>query len=146
MAIDEVLTMPRLSQFDRARALGMLLAGATATDVAARFNVNRSTINRIRTPVRTTASVADRPRSGRPRATTQEQDRFLVIQYLQNRRRNAEQTARETPGRHNPRISGQTVRRRLRAVGLRSRRPFRGNQLTAVRRQRRMVWCRQHVF
>ena len=44
----------------------------------------------------------------------------------------------------NRRLSSSTVRRRLRSLGLNSRRPFRGNNLTAVRRQNRLQWTRRH--
>ena len=42
------------------------------------------------------------------------------------------------------RLSSSTVRRRLRSLGLNSRRPFRGNNVTAARRQNRLQWTRRH--
>jgi hypothetical protein len=88
--------MPRLSNNDRNQALGMLRAG----------------------------NVSDRPRPGQPRVTTDQQDRHIRLQHLRSRFKTAASTARETPGRHNPRIRSATVRRRLRENGLRARRLF----------------------
>jgi hypothetical protein len=57
------------------------------------------------------------PVNDRPRETSQRQDRHLRLIHLGNRMITAEDTARRTPGLANVRISGQTVRRRLRESG-----------------------------
>jgi hypothetical protein len=88
--------------------------------------------------------VSDRPRPGQPRVTTDHQDRHIRLQHLHNRFKIAASTARETPGRHNPRINS-TVRRRLRENDLRARRPFRGPLLTPQHRQQRLAWARTHL-
>jgi hypothetical protein len=65
--------------------------------------------------------------AGRPRVTSQRQNRYFRIIHPRNRMITAEDTARRiTPGLENVRISGQTVRRRLRESGLRARRPVVG--------------------
>ncbi|VDI22612.1 Hypothetical predicted protein, partial [Mytilus galloprovincialis] len=89
----------------------------TLVQVANHFNVSRITIARLNTRLRDTGTTNDRPRSGRPRKTTLRQDRHIRIVHLRNRFVNASQTARHTHGRHNNRISAQTVRKRLRQVG-----------------------------
>ena len=48
--------MPRLSQFDRARAIGTLEAGMSARDVAAHLQVHESTISRLRFYIKTCVS------------------------------------------------------------------------------------------
>ena len=78
------MTMPRLSQYDRARAIGMLDVGISARDVAAHLQVHESTISRLRRRLRHTGSVADRRRSGRPRVTMPIQDRYIVLQHLRD--------------------------------------------------------------
>ena len=85
----------------------------------------------------------DRPRPCRKRVTTREQDRYIRLLHLRNRFRTASQTAREIPGRRNPRISSPTVRRRLRQYRLRNRRPYKGNILTPLRRRNRLVWAQR---
>ena len=54
----------------------------------------------------------------------------------------AEDTARRTPGLANVWIAGQTVRRRLRESGLRTRRPMIGAILKQRQRTARLTWSR----
>ena len=65
--------MPRryrkLSNLDRARALGQLQAGQSSRRVAMAFNTSRQSIDRIRQRYAAAGDVKDLPRSGRPRAT-----------------------------------------------------------------------------
>ena len=63
-------------------------------------------------------SLDDRPRPGREKVMTPEQDQYIVTQHLRDRFRTATQTAAETPGIRQPRISASTVRRRLHQVNL----------------------------
>ncbi|GFS14325.1 transposable element Tcb2 transposase [Elysia marginata] len=87
------------------------------------MNVNRTTIFRLRQRLHETDTVSDRPRCGRPRCTTQRQDRNLVRNHMKNRFLSASASSRQTRGRNNQRISENTVRRRLSTSGLRARRP-----------------------
>ena len=114
--------MPRLSNNDRNQALGMLRAGISTREVARLFNCHQSTVVRLRQMFQTTNNVSDHPQPGQPRVTSDQQDRHIRLQHLRNRFKTAASTARETPGRHNPRISS--------ANGLRAKRPFRGPLLT----------------
>jgi hypothetical protein len=64
----------------------------------------------------------------------------------------AEETSRRIPGLVNVRISGQTVRTRLRESGLRARRPVVGPILKKKHRTARLAWararrrCRLHAW
>ena len=118
--------MPRLPSERRERAIGMLHAGMTTEEVAEAMGCSSRTIRRLREKFRVTGRTADRPRSGRPRVTTRAQDHYIVVSHLRDRFLTATQTAHNTPGRHNNRISAQTVRNRLRDRGLRAYRPFVG--------------------
>uniref|UniRef100_A0AAZ3P353 Transposase Tc1-like domain-containing protein n=1 Tax=Oncorhynchus tshawytscha TaxID=74940 RepID=A0AAZ3P353_ONCTS len=53
-------------------------------------------------------------------------------------------TARVTPGTHNPSISAQTVRNRLREAGLRACRPVVRQVLTRHHRKQRHLWAQTH--
>ena len=99
-----------------------------------------STIKRLVQRLRETGRVADRPRSGRPRVTSQRQDRAIRLARLRNRHLTATETAVNTVGSHNRRIHPKTVRNRLREFGLRARRPNVGLPLNRARRARRMAW------
>ena len=72
------------------------------------FNVSRITISRLTIRLRQTGR-----RNDRPRVTSQNQDRHLLLIHLRNRIM-AEYTTRRTPALANVRISGRTVRRKLR--------------------------------
>ena len=137
--------MPRLRQNERDRAVGMVQAGMRHIDVAAHFGVSRLTIVRLMSRVRATGATADRPRSGRPKVTTLHQDRQMRLIHLRNRFLPATVTANRIPGRHNPRISAQTVRNRLRAYGLRARRPRIGPTLKQRHRTARLLWSRTRL-
>ena len=87
-----------------------------------------------------TGRVADRPRSGRPRGTSQRQDRAIRLAHLRNRHLTTTETAVNTVGSHNRRIHPKTVRNRLREFGLRARRPNVSLPLNRARRARHMAW------
>ena len=96
--------MVRLSQLDRGRAIALILQGRSQRDVAQQFGVHESTISRLVQRLRATGRLTDRPRSGRPRVTTQRQDRRIRLVHLRNRLRTATETAREVIGTHGRRV------------------------------------------
>lgn len=137
--------MPRLSENGRHRALGLLEGGLSIRQVARRMGCSPPTIMNLRRRFNETQSVRDRARPGRERVTTEAEDRYIVMQHLRDRFQTAAQTAAETPGRRQPRISTSTVRRRLHSANLAARRPKIGPVLTNERRQNRVEWARRHL-
>ena len=69
----------KLSDEERAWALGRMETGIHPQDVANQFNVHRSTIIRLRDRHQATGTVSDRPRSGRPKVTTQHEERYIAV-------------------------------------------------------------------
>jgi len=114
--------MPRLRQNNCERAVGMVQAGMIHQAVAGHYDVSRITISRLMNLLRQTGRMNDRHRNGRPRVTSQRQEKHVRLIHFRNRI-TAEDTARRTPGLANVRISVQTIRRRLRESGHRARRP-----------------------
>ena len=137
--------MPRLSEVDRERAMGMLEGGLSKRDVARRVGCHVATIYRLEDRVRETGTTKDRPRSGRPRVTSARQDRRIVRQHINEPMTPATHTASRTPGIRNPRISSKTVIRRLAERGLRAYRPYVGLVLNRDRRANRRRWARDHT-
>ena len=129
--------MVRLTEVQGGQAIALLMQGQRQQQVARHFGVHASTIERLVRRLRETGRVADRPRSGRPRVTSQRQDRAIRLAQLRNRRLTATETAVNTVGSHNRRIHPKTVRNRLREFGLRARRPNVGLPLSRARRARR---------
>ena len=103
----------------RLRAIGMLEAGMRQVEVARRLGVSQSVISRLRTRLAQTNSTLYRRQSGRPRSTSQAQDRFLRMSALRPRSVSADQL-RERLSRTGTRVSVQTVRNRLHSAGQRS--------------------------
>ena len=94
--------------------MGMVQAGMTHQAVTHHFNASRITISRLMIRLRQTCSRNDRPCNDRTHVTSQNQDGHLRLIHL---RIMAEYTARITSGLANVRISGRSVRRRLREPG-----------------------------
>uniref|UniRef100_A0AAZ3PVF4 Tc1-like transposase DDE domain-containing protein n=1 Tax=Oncorhynchus tshawytscha TaxID=74940 RepID=A0AAZ3PVF4_ONCTS len=131
--------MPRVPAHLREHALGMLQGGMRTADVARAITCNVLTVRQLRQRYSETGRTADRPCSDRPRVTTPAQDRYIRTSHLRDRYRMATTTTdRVTPGTHNPSISAQTVRNRLREAGLRACRPVvRGDGRVYRRRNER---------
>lgn len=136
--------MPRLSNTEKAVAIGQLQAGVPQNQIAARFGVSPSTISKWKAKFRETGDVKDRPRSGRPKKTTLQEDRFITLAVLRNRRLSARNLQARFAGRYGRRLCVQTIRNRLHAANMRARKAARKPAMTALHRQTRLRWCRQH--
>ena len=84
----------KLSETDRARALGCLDAGMRSREVGRRFHTSHQTINRIRQRYRQAGQFKDMPRSGRPKVTTRAEDRYIATTVARNRFVKGPQTRR----------------------------------------------------
>ncbi|KAK7101734.1 hypothetical protein V1264_020071 [Littorina saxatilis] len=135
--------MSQLNASVRENALGRLQAGQSQSEVARALRVSQSTISRLWHRFQHGGSSAPAPRSGRPRVTTQAQDRYILVTHLRHRFQSASVTARALPGgRH---ISVQTVRNHLHTTGIHAYRQLRGNVLTCRHCQASMQWANQHL-
>ncbi|GFU67941.1 transposable element Tcb2 transposase [Trichonephila clavipes] len=69
----------RLPNSLRWRAVGWMEMGLSQADAARRLNVSRSVVQRLWDQYQSEDSVSRRPVTGRPRATTPAEDRFLAL-------------------------------------------------------------------
>ena len=129
--------MPRLNEAERNQILGMLI-NSRLKDVCERFNVSKQAVINLKNKVQQTGSVKDRQRSGRPKVTNEVDDRRIYLNHLRNRFLTAADTGR------NLEISRQTVVRRLKNNGLKSRRPVRRPVLTDINKRLRLTWATAH--
>lgn len=113
--------------------------------VARTLNRSLSSIQKLWAKLWQTGTVADRQRRARRRVTTRRQDRYIIRSHRRTRFATAASTARGIIGRHNRPVSGQTVRNRLRDVGLFNRRPLRGIVLLPRHKITRLAWARRHL-
>ena len=112
--------MPRLTNAERERAVGRLEAGQSVSAVARTLGCSRQTIHNLRTRLKQTGAVADRPRPGHPLVTSRREDRQIRLRHLRNRFETAASTSRHLLFRG--RVSPSTIRNRLRTAGLQARR------------------------
>ena len=121
----------------------MLETGMGHNEVARRFGEHRNTIQNLWRRYQQQGNTRDRPRSGRPRVTSQAQDNHIRVTHLLNRFRSATLTARTIPGLRV--ISARTVRNRLLEHNIRPRRPAIRPILLQRHRNARLAWSRQHL-
>ncbi|GFT54589.1 transposable element Tcb2 transposase [Trichonephila clavipes] len=112
-----------LSDSEAWRVVGTLEGGQTQAEVAQAIGVSQSVISRIWNSFWETGSAGRRPAQGRRRATTPNEDRYLVLTALRDRNMNAtlQQHLRSATGTT---VSTQYVRNRFHGVGLYARRPM----------------------
>ncbi len=122
----------------------MLEAGESHRAVARHFGCSHTAISNLATRYEETGTVNVNQGRGRPRITTPDQDRWMVLQHLRDRFHPATQTAAETVCQNNNPLSADTVRRCLVEQDLLSRWPCRCQQLNALHRRNRLRWCREH--
>ncbi|GFT79629.1 transposable element Tcb1 transposase [Trichonephila clavipes] len=133
-----------LDAFTRGRIIGKLEEGRSVTSVAAEFGIAHSIVSRLWRQIQTTGTAIRGFSSGRPRATTPADDRYIVLQARRNRRQTAGEIARHTTQATVRPISRFTVVRRLHGGGLFAQHPVRCVPLTPAHRRRRSLWCRKH--
>ncbi|GFY00495.1 transposable element Tcb2 transposase [Trichonephila clavipes] len=106
------------------RVVGRLEGGQTQAEVAQAIGVSQSVIFRIWNRFLETGSSGRRPRQGRRRATTPNEDRYLVLMARRHRNMNATLFQQHLRSATGTTVSTQTVRNRLHAVGLYASRPM----------------------
>lgn len=115
------------------------------SQAARNFNRRLSSIQALWSKYRQTGSVADRPRRPRRGVTTYRQDRITTLSLLHDRFLNAKMTPRRIVGIHSRTVSSQTVRNRLRIVGIKCRRPEKAPFLINKHKQACLAWSRRHL-
>ena len=128
--------MPRLNKAQRQEAIGMPRA-MPVIDIANNFNCHRATIHKLKSRYQTTGHVGDLPRTGRPRVTTDAEDRRIRISHLRNRFKTVSSTGREWQRN----FGRQTISRLLKDYGLFCRRPAKKSRLTDMHKGTRLAWA-----
>ena len=135
--------MPRLTQNQRWRVIAMIENGMSVSETARQVGVSRKPVRLWYRGFQTTGTVTDRPRHDRPRVTTRQQGRHLVLTHLQNRFQPVTVTARTIPALR--RIHPDTVRNRLMDHGLHARRLTERPSLQLHHRAARLARARNHL-
>lgn len=126
----------------RAVAVTLRKEGYTFREIAEKVGggASASGVLRICKKFAESGSVVDKPRAGRPRVSTERDDRELVRLSLENRRKSLQLLRHEWSAP----ASKATVRRRLISAGLRARAPRRKPLLNVDQRRRRLQWAMDH--
>lgn len=127
-----------------ARAVTMIEEGHTYRSVSQALGVSVSVVHRNVQRYRETGSYVRRRGQGRHRATTDQDDRFIRVQTLRNRRQTAVQTQNLLREIRDVRVSERTVRRRIKELGLNSRVPAKAPKLEVGHRRARLRFARDH--
>ena len=96
-----------------------LIKGLSRRQIAARMRISK--VQRTAERFSRTNAYSTLPRSGRPKCTTPQQDRFIKITSLRNRRATAGNIQALVNATGGKTISKTTVRKRLAACGLKGR-------------------------
>lgn len=127
----------QLSEFDRGRIIGLKEAGWTNRRIARHLSRSDATIRRCWQGWVENGRVQRQDGSGRPRATTNREDRAIVRSAVTAPSSSLSTIRRST---QTP-VSTMTIHRRLRERNLRSRRPLRHLPLTPAHCRARLQWC-----
>ncbi|GFY36724.1 transposable element Tcb2 transposase [Trichonephila clavipes] len=106
------------------RVIGRLEGGQTQAEIAQAIGVSQSVISRIWNRFLETESAGRRPVQSRRRATTPNEDRYLVLTARRHRNMNNTLLQQHLRSATGTMVSTQTVRNRLHGVGLYARRPL----------------------
>ena len=117
--------------------------GHTQQEIAQILGTAQSSVSRVLRRFRETGNYSRRPGQGRPRATTNFQDRFIRLVSLRERFVTARNIQNRLLHVHQLRISTETIRKRLREHQLRPRRPATGPALTVAHRRARLVFAQE---
>ncbi|GFV82000.1 HTH_Tnp_Tc3_2 domain-containing protein [Trichonephila clavipes] len=126
------------------RVIDRLESGQTQRSVADAVGVARSVVARLWNRFQETGNVRRLPGTGRPRATTSTDDRYIQLTARRNRTENATHLQRQLLLATGRRVSSQTVRNRLHEGGLYARRPMVCIPLTPRHRAARRRWAAEH--
>lgn len=137
--------MNNLTPEQVARIVALIEDGRSQTYIATVMGINQSSVSRAVGRYRETGSYRRRPIPGRPSCTTPADNRYLRLQALRRRHVTARQLQNDLARARNTRVSTQTIRNRLRQIGIRPRAAVTAPRLTREHRVARLRFAREHV-
>ncbi|GFX48171.1 transposable element Tcb1 transposase [Trichonephila clavipes] len=128
------------------RNIGRLEWGRTQLEVSEELGIAQSSISRLWQRFQDDGNVSRCYSTGRPRVTTPNEDRYLVVTAKINTRSTALDMSHQLSSATGTTASRQTMYRCLGHIGLYTRRPVRCVPLTAAHCRLRLTWSRQHAL
>jgi len=117
----------------------------THREVAALFGVSKSAVTGLVKRFNTRKTVDNKPRSGRPRATTEMDDKVLVRMSKHDPRKTAVELNEIIRNEYNVRCSVPTTKRRLCSAGLFGRQPAKKPLISVKNRKARVQFAKDHL-
>lgn len=130
---------------EAAQVVALLQAGMSQRSVAHRLHISRRAVQNVYHRYLETGGFIRRRGTGRHRATSARDDRYIVSSSLRNRRLNSVQLQHRLREVRRVSISRWTVRRRLHESNLRAHRAAIGPVLSRAHRQARLQFARDHI-
>ena len=134
----------RLTKEDRQTIITLRSVGLSFWEIAKQAKVSVSTVSYTIKRHLETGGNSDRKRSGRPKDTTQSEDKFLRVNSLRDRRLTGQQLQAQLHTGRCKEVSVSTVKRRLWAAGLTGRVAVRKPLLRWQNMKKRLAWAMKH--
>ena len=128
----------------RERVLQCLKDGRTQAQVARDFKIPRQLVSFWNKKKLETGTLKTSPRTGRPKVTTERQDRMISMMSKADPKRTASDINKNLAEYHNLKIHTSTVKRRLAEAGLHGRRPSKKPLISAKNRKARLAFALAH--
>lgn len=136
--------VPEISSEIRSAIVILHNEGKSERAIASQLKLSKTCVHNAITRYKETNNYRDRPRSGRPRATTSSEDHFIVVTSKRNRRLTASEIRAEVNKSRSKPVSLTTVKRRLRDANLFGRVAVRKPLLRPQNKRKRMQWVLDH--
>lgn len=134
--------MPRIDEATRVEILTLLQAGRRRRSIAAEVGCSLGSVTRIVRAFLEEGRIKDAARGGRPRKTTEEEDRLIASAAYED----PFTTAREIQQKLGLQLSLTTIRERLRSFGLHSRISCQRPLLTRQNKALRLEFATRHLL
>ena len=118
--------------------------GYSMLEIAKKLNISYNGVYYSLQRTAQTGSNQSRKRSGRPRCTTEQEDKYIRVSSLRNRRLTGPELAASLNGTRKTPVSTSTVKRRLRDAGLLGRVAKKKPYLRLANKRKRLIWAKEH--
>lgn len=142
--LQKIMTKIHLDNEKRAIINSYRSDGLSLREISKKMNVPKTTVAYTIKRYRETGSNSNRPCIGRPRMTTIQEDRSILLVSKRNRRLTAQEITAGFNSGHNKEISVDTVKRRLRSADLFGRIAVRKPMLRSQNKKKRLLWAQKH--
>jgi len=135
------MSRQELSDFQKGQIDGAARFGHSATEIHKLFGYARGTIHHIITRIKINGSAENKERVGRPRKSTDRDERLLLRRALDD----TKMPLRELKFEANSDLSISSIRRRLNEEGVKKWLAAERSRLTEAYASKRFNWSKEHL-